>query len=93
MEGYGGVLVKAEFFDDSAWTIPNAIWPVDDIWLSGHVTKKNIGIWHNSDGKSWETSPATRIESIKSARMDGLGRRDTNRAAICYMQKHYRIWT
>ena len=92
MEGYGGVLVKPEFFDDSAWNIPSKLWPVDDIWLSGHVTKKSIGIWLNSDGHGWEASPATSIEAIKKARINGMGRRDTNRACVSYMQKQYGIW-
>ena len=93
MEGYGGVLVKPEFFDDSAWKIPNELWPVDDIWLSGQATGKGIGIWLNSDGHSWVTSPAVSIEAIKRARITGLGRKDTNREAVSYMQKEYGIWT
>jgi hypothetical protein len=93
MEGYGGVLVKPEFFDDAAWNIPGKLWPVDDIWLSGQAAKKGVGIWLNSDGHSWETSPATTIESIKKAKINGMGRRDTNRACVSYMQERYGIWT
>jgi len=92
MEGYGGVLVKPEFFDDSAWSIPGKLWPVDDIWLSGQATKKGIGIWINGNGKIWQPSPARNVEAIKRAKINGMGRTDTNKACVSYMQKHHGIW-
>lgn len=93
MEGYGGVLVKPEFFDDSAWNIPNKLWPVDDIWLSGHVAKKRIGIWLNGDDKSWVSSSAGPIEPLMKATINGLQRRDMNKACVGYMQKRNGVWT
>ena len=35
LQGLGGVVVRPDFFDDEAFDIPDILWAVDDVWLSG----------------------------------------------------------
>jgi len=41
----GGVSVKPKFFDNEFFKIPDTLWSVDDIWLSGCFKRQNINIW------------------------------------------------
>ena len=50
-EGYGGFMVKPQFFDKTMWDIPPVMWTVDDVWLSGHLDSKGIGIWGSNAGE------------------------------------------
>jgi len=38
-EGYGGVMLQPNHFDDTAFEIPENVLMVDDIWLSGNLEK------------------------------------------------------
>jgi hypothetical protein len=44
LEGWDGVVVRPEFFDDFAWQIPDILWTVDDVWLSGCLERQGIPI-------------------------------------------------
>jgi len=44
LEGWGGVVFRPEFFDDFAWQIPDILWTVDDVWLSGCLERQGIPI-------------------------------------------------
>jgi hypothetical protein len=44
LQGLGGAVVRPEFFDDAAYDIPEVIWAVDDVWLSGILAKNGVPI-------------------------------------------------
>ena len=50
-QGCGGVSVSPEFFDDYAFDIPDVLWAVDDVWLSGCLTRNGTRIWVDAAGK------------------------------------------
>lgn len=43
--GVGGVVVRPEFFDDTAFDIPPVAWMVDDVWLSAMLAKNSVPIY------------------------------------------------
>jgi len=91
MEGFCGVLVRPDMFDQEACKIPDKLWAVDDIWLSGMLSKKDIGIWVNRKAEiPKEQQNAT--DPLCASIIEGLNRQEANRACIEYLQKNFRIW-
>lgn len=92
-EGYGGVLVRPDFFDDHALRIPQLAWAVDDIWLSGMLTRRGIPIW--ADRALYKVHEIMGVSShfpLYRAVIDGADRAQANRATIEYMRATYGIW-
>jgi hypothetical protein len=92
LQGVGGVVVKPEFFDDVAHDIPEVVWAVDDVWLSGMLSRKGIPIWLPAGIAMPETTDAHDVESLYRATIEGATRREANRRCIAYMQQHFKVW-
>jgi hypothetical protein len=93
--GYQGVVVRPDWFDDSAFEIPKIIWAVDDVWLSGHVTRKKIPIWAvalDSLLVPLVRDVAHLTSLLVNAIIDDHARDDADRACVRYMQDTYGIW-
>lgn len=92
-EGYGGVMVKPEFFDDAAFAIPPVLWAVDDIWLSGTLARRGIPIWADrSLCRVSEVIDTSQHFPLHKAVIDGADRHGANRACIDHMRAVYGIW-
>ena len=91
-EGFGGVSIKPDFFGPDAFDIPQIVWSVDDIWLSGMLEKANIGIWAEGSSSMPFPSAGHPIEALYDFSTDGFGRHAANCFAVKYMQNHYGIW-
>lgn len=86
-EGCSGVLVRPDWFDDSAFDIPASAWHVDDVWLSGMLAKNGIPIWLVAN-----TLTPQRTAAHAHAALAGPDRHKTNQTAVRYMQSTYGIW-
>jgi len=98
MEGFGGVLVKPDFFPPQVFDIPDRIWAVDDIWLSGMVAL-NGGTIRGFNGHlpmAQEHAPDGSLDALDhalgTATIDGLNRREANMECVRYLQAHYGVW-
>ncbi|SFR32341.1 hypothetical protein SAMN04488005_0292 [Yoonia tamlensis] len=91
-EGFGAVLVKPDFFDETMFDIPPVLWSVDDIWLSGHLERKGIGILCASGFAIPPTTGAHDQAALASNVFDGADRSEANAACVKYMQETYGIW-
>ncbi|MCP5036100.1 MAG: glycosyltransferase family 2 protein [Rhodobacteraceae bacterium] len=91
-EGVNGVLVRPEFFDDAVFDIPAKLWAVDDVWLSGHVTRMGVPIWATAETYSTAETRAHNQTPLHGATIEGLVRDDANAACIRYFQNTYGIW-
>ena len=92
MEGYGGVLVEPQFFQQSDLEIPDPIWRVDDIWLSGLLASRQIPIFANHYSKlpqAHEFVGHGLAEEVAS----GLTRKDLDQMAIRYFQRKFGVWS
>jgi len=93
-EGYGGVLIQPNFFTDDVFEIPDVLWTVDDVWLSGNVCKNGIEIVRNPDRKADWPKPTKNNE--KSTLYDmvykGYNRGKANLACVEYYQEQHGIW-
>jgi len=90
--GFGGVLVRPEFFDDTAFDIPDVMWTVDDIWLSGMLAKNNVPIWTPANVAQPKNSHAWSEASLAASVIEGAGRDAADRTCFEYLQKTYGIW-
>lgn len=91
-EGCGGVLVRPEMFNDAVFEIPDGLWSVDDIWLSGMLAFNNVGIWAPKNS----IVPAEyqfAADPLWKAVIDGLNRHEANLACARYLQNKFNIWT
>jgi hypothetical protein len=98
-EGFGGVLVRPHFFCPEAFDIPDILWTVDDIWLSGWLAINGHKILRTSGNNKGLSSDL--ISNGRSVgKITGLNRyvyrkhdrNLANEACIEYMQKNHRIW-
>ena len=94
LEGWGGVLVRPDFFDDLAYDIPDLLWTVDDVWLSGCLERRGIPIWLNAKGKvrSKGNSNEVKEAALRNFVYEGHDRIKANRACIRYFREHFGIW-
>ena len=91
-EGVSGVLVRPEFFDALVFDIPKKLWAVDDVWLSGHVTRLGIPIWATAEIHSSIETPVHNLTPLHTATIDGLQRDDANATCIQYFRDTYGVW-
>ncbi len=92
MEGYGGVMVRPEFFKPADQLIPDPLWRVDDIWLSGLLASRGIKVMSNF--KARLPSPIlTAGYGLAEEFENGLRRHDLDCLAIRHFQDNYAIWT
>ena len=91
-EGCGGVMVRPEFFDKLAFDIPKVLWSVDDVWLSGMVTRLDVPIWLVANVRDPDETDANNYSALIDSVIDGADREAANRMAVEYMQQNFGIW-
>ena len=91
-EGFGGALMKPDFFDDGSFDIPEVIWAVDDVWLSGCLAVKGVRIWALADEHDTQHTPAGVYDALHKATIEGADRDDANSACIKHFQDTHGVW-
>lgn len=93
LEGWGGVMVRPSFFGDEVYDIPDPLWLVDDFWLSGHLTTRNVPIWLEAGGTaSVEVLDQCKHFALITQVVDGMDRVALNTACVRHFQDTYGIW-
>jgi hypothetical protein len=94
LEGWGGVLVKPDFFDQEDFEIPDILWTVDDVWLSGCLEKRTIPIWLNTEKKIRSKGNSNEVKEAALSRLvyRGHNRIAANRLCIKYFRERHQIW-
>lgn len=90
--GYGGVLIKPEFFDKNAFDIPPIVWTVDDVWLSGLLELKGIGIWQDNSIRVPINISDIGTAGLGGSVIEDYDRDAANKLAIRYFQDNHSIW-
>ncbi|MGH1445740.1 MAG: glycosyltransferase family 2 protein [Cognatishimia sp.] len=92
LEGCGGVLVKPHFFSREVFKVPEKVWSVDDIWLSGMLRFNKRAIWANGRGLIPSEQRGAADDALCNDVIEGLNRRQANIACVEYLQAHYEVW-
>lgn len=90
--GFGGVMVRPEFFDAEVFDIPEVLWSVDDPWLSGHLERRGVPIWLNHRHRMPRPGQSSRRDALLHLVVDGHDRGAADRAVIRHMREHYGTW-
>ncbi len=91
LEGFAGGLVRPNMFVPEDAIIPDRLWAVDDIWLSGMLARKGLGIWGHCVQQMPQEVPDV-TAPLQGATIGGLDRDKANRACVRYLQQHYGVW-
>ncbi|MFP7675587.1 glycosyltransferase family 2 protein [Marivita sp. S0852] len=91
-EGYGGVVVRPDFFDEQVFDIPAQAFHVDDVWLSGALARQGIGIWLAADQPEPKTTDADRAAALYRHRVAEKGRSELDAAAIALLRDRWGLW-
>ncbi len=91
MEGCGGVLVKSRFFAPEVFRVPDKLWSVDDIWLSGIAAYNGVHIWGNNGYMPNEIAGAEQ-DALCNSTLEGLNRQQANLECVLFMQREFGIW-
>ena len=78
LEGCGGVLVKLNFFTSDVFNVPEKVWSVDDIWLSGMLAYNGTKIWSNSIGYMPNEMHGAGEDALCNDVIEGLDRTESN---------------
>ncbi len=94
LEGWGGVLVRPEFFTEAAFDIHPTLWMIDDIWLSGQLALNSVPIWLTKEEeiRTRGSSNEVRWAALRKQEVDGAGRFALNQAGIDLFRDTYGIW-
>jgi len=88
--GWGGVLVQPHFLSDSVFDIPDILWTVDDIWLSGHLAMNDIPIWLNADSSVRTRGNSDEVKSASLRKLLHWG--SANQLCVDHFRTNHAIW-
>lgn len=92
-KGYGGVLVRPTFIPASAFEIPDLLWTVDDVWLSGQMALNGVKIRKVARSENSTKTTTADIAALVDMVHDGDGRDAANIKCIRYFQAQHGIWS
>lgn len=90
--GYGGVMVKPHFYDETVFDIPKQVWAVDDYWLSANAVKNGHPVWIIPFRREPNSFPYYVEGALTTSVVDGQGRDDANAFAEHYLRERFGIW-
>ena len=92
LQGYAGAVMLPDFVDEAFYDIPDDIWMVDDIWLSGHLARRNIPIWVPRRQEICRRAANAPIEALLTSVFNDSDRDASNHRAVSYFQDTYGMW-
>jgi hypothetical protein len=92
-QGFGGVLVRPEFFGPEVYSIPDILWTVDDIWLSGHLAMRGVPIQRISARKLCQKSDLAGVHDLTSYSYESHDRISADHRCVQYYRETYGVWT
>jgi hypothetical protein len=92
-KGYGGVLIRPSFLPETAFDIPDLLWTVDDIWLSGQMALNRVAIRKVSKREKSTKTPLAEVAALIDFVDHDRGRDAANLACIRHFQENFGIWT
>jgi hypothetical protein len=98
-EGMGGVLIRPHFVDEEAFDIPDVLWTVDDVWLSGIFLKNGHPIvptgidWRAIENSTVVEGTTVRyVDPLSDYEFGGFDRMAANLACVRYMRDRFGVF-
>lgn len=91
--GFRGAMIRPDWLDDRAFDIPEVLWTVDDVWLSGMLERAGRTIWVGTGGR-WTVGhgTASRVSPLMDHEEGGADRLEANRRCATYLRHTFGIW-
>jgi hypothetical protein len=91
--GVYGAMMSPSALHPDAWNIPEVIWTVDDVWLSGMARARGTKVWVNAVRRTMpRDGHFDRTAALKHHVEQGFDRQAANRLCIEHMRSRYGIW-
>lgn len=91
-EGFAGVSVSPDFYSEISWNIPKILWGADDIYLSGWLGVKGVGIWCSHSWIAIENTVASAPSELKRVKINGCDRFLIYDKGIRFFRDKHNIW-
>lgn len=92
-EGFLGALAPADAFPEKAYSIPDIVWTVDDVWLSGMAYSNGVKTWVNAMPRPvYARGKYDRMAALVAHVEQDYGRTEANRYAVELLRSHYGVW-
>ena len=92
LEGWSGVSVDPNWFDDEILRIPEDISRADDVWISGYLESRKIGIYVLPDCKLGIDNSSSEVSSLKGETGDRNSVENVYTRAVEYCRARWGIW-
>ena len=91
--GFRGCLIRPGWLDPRATDLPDIVWTVDDVWLSGMAALCGRRIWAGGSA-CWMQGmgPAVRVNDLNHHIESGVNRDAANQLCVDYLRSRYGIW-
>lgn len=90
--GFGGVLVRPDYFDDAVFAIRDEFITLDDTWISGHLARKGIPIRVAEGAEIPSARDVADVSSLKDFKTGAMNQNAIDVACIRYFRETYGIW-
>jgi hypothetical protein len=92
-EGFLGALVPSRAIPAEAFEIPDIVWTVDDVWLSGMAYLNGTKIWaHDTARPVYSDGIFDKVSSLRHFVHSGYGREDADKFAVEYLRREHDVW-
>jgi len=92
-EGFLGALVPASAIPEMAFDIPDVVWMVDDVWLSGQAHAAGTRVWtHGTPRPVYSDGRVDKIAALRDYSSEGHGRESADRHAVELLRSKYGAW-
>ena len=92
-EGFLGALLPSAALPLAAFDIPEIIWTVDDVWLSGMAYHNGVKVWaHNIPRPVYSDGYYDKLSSLRDLIDVEFNRERADRHAVDYLRNNYGIW-
>ena len=92
-EGFLGVLMPSTALPELAHSIPEIIWTVDDVWLSGMAYYNGVKVWaHDIPRPVYSDGYYDKLASLRNFTHANYNRESADRHAVEYLRSVYHVW-
>lgn len=93
-EGFLGALVPEQAIPQSAFDIPEIIWTVDDVWISGMAALQNTHVWaHDMERPVYSDGKFDRLAALRNHVENGVSRDSADKMAVEHLRNTFEVWT
>jgi hypothetical protein len=92
-EGFLGALVPSVAFHKDAWTLPDIVWTVDDVWLSGMARANGYRVWVNGAARPvYSDGKFDKVAALRDHVEHGVNREGADRQCVDLLRSKYKVW-